>query len=144
MQFGELTKYIDMFAKNNDFGHWEDDSSKKTRSHYVVYSEDAQNFEQTFKNYVNEHTEIVIIPDSELVKQTGMSGEIAELFGPDVSGWNGQQIISLINFYIGFQLIGEGALLETLKNGTILKCLIRLKELDGEVLSGTERLIIGK
>lgn len=130
MIFEELTRYIEKFDGCEDFGHYEDDPSRKTRSHYVVYTEDVQQFEKDFKEFVRIRPQYKMMTDGELIHKTGMSGSIPELMKPDVSDWNAQQVLSIINWYINFQLIGEGCLLEVLKNGTILNCLKRLKELE--------------
>ncbi len=130
MIFEDLTRYIEKFDGCEDFGHYEDDPSRKGRTHYVVYPEEVQQFEKDFKEFVRIRPQYKMMTDGELIHETGMSGSIPELMMPDVSGWNARQVLSIINWYINFQLIGEGCLLEVLKNGTILNCLKRLKELE--------------
>ena len=120
--------------KSDDIGSWVIDTENNgTPEHpihfpFVSYSEVVSHFMSDVYAFVNEDEELTRYRD--ILKENNIEWDSDSMEEVDVSSLNGKCIIALIIGVLREDYFCEGALFEFFKNGSILKWLERLAEID--------------
>ena len=134
-RFAILTKYIPQFP-NAKYGDWViDKESDDTEEHpfhmpFVNYSEIVDSFIDDVYRFMETNEDMELNRYSEILQENGLEWDSSSMKGADVSSMNAQCVMALIIGAVRAERFCDGALLDFLDTGCILKWLERLKEID--------------
>ena len=128
-----LTKYIQVF-ENGDFGEWfidkENDGSMEhpIQMPYVMYSKTIDDFIDDVHRFVDLHEDMGLTDYRKVIEERGI--DMSEAKQADVSNIDAIGLCALIVANVRAERFCDGAILSSCKDGTFIKWLNRLKELD--------------
>ena len=128
-----LTKYIHVF-ENGDFGEWfidkENDGSMEhpIQMPYVMYSKTIDDFIDDVHRFVDLHEDMGLTDYRKVIEERGI--DMSEAKQADVSNIDAIGLCALIVANVRAERFCDGAILSSCKDGTFIKWLNRLKELD--------------
>ncbi len=134
-RFSALTKYIDIFDGDN-FGTWvidhENDGTPEHPVHmpFVDYSQDVYQFIKDFGAFSEQNEDFRLTRYAHILEENGLSGSRKSMQDADVSQLDAQCVLAMIMCATRAERFCDGALLGCLADGTIQKCLERLKKID--------------
>ena len=99
---------------------------------YVNYTEVVEKLWKAIYDFSKEHPEFELRKYQDLLKRNGAEWESASMSGAEVSSADGQFVMALLMGATRAERFCEGALLEFCEDGSILRWLKRLKEIDEE------------
>mgnify|MGYP006781790899 FL=1 len=136
-KFESLTKYIQQL-KDDKFGDWvidrENDGTPEHPIHmpFVNYSENVDFFRKDVWRFMEENEDMELNRYRDILNENGIEWGSDSMSEADVSFLNAQCVMALIMGAIRAERFCDGALLDFFENGSILKWLERLKEIDEE------------
>lgn len=136
-KFESLTKYIQQL-KDDKFGDWvidrENDGTPEHPIHmpFVNYSEKVDFFREDVWRFMEENEDMELNRYRDILNENGIEWGSDSMSEADVSSLNAQCVMALIMGAIRAERFCDGALLDFFENGSILKWLERLKEIDEE------------
>ena len=128
-----LTKYIHVF-ENGDFGEWfidkENDGSMEhpIQMPYVMYSKTIDDFIDDVHRFVDLHEDMGLTDYRKVIEERGI--DMSEAKQADVSNIDAIGLCALIVANVRAERFCDGVILSSCKDGTFIKWLNRLKELD--------------
>ena len=134
-KYSALTKYINLL-KNDNAGEWicdkENDGSSERPIHvpFVSYSIAVNNLADDIYKFAKESDEIVPSKYAEIIQANGIEGGYDSMMKADASELDAQCILALLIASLRAERFCDGALLEFIKNGAVIRWLKRLQELD--------------
>lgn len=136
-KFESLTKYIQQL-KDDKFGDWvidrENDGTPEHPIHmpFVNYSDNVDFFREDVWRFMEENEDMELNRYRDILNENGIEWGSDSMSEADVSSLNAQCVMALIMGAIRAERFCDGALLDFFENGSILKWLERLKEIDEE------------
>ena len=137
-KFEILTKYIQQM-KDDKFGDWiidrENDGTPERPIHlpFVNYSEGVESFLRDVSQFMEDNKDFDLYRYREILEDNGIEWDSVSMSEADVSSLNAQCVMALIMGAIRAERFCDGALLEFFQDGSILKWLERLKEIDEQM-----------
>lgn len=134
-KYSALTKYINLL-KNDNAGEWicdkENDGSSERPIHvpFVSYSIAVNNLADDICKFAKESNEIVPSKYAEILQANGIECGYDSMMKADASELDAQCILALLIASLRAERFCDGALLEFIKNGAVIRWLKRLQELD--------------
>ena len=134
-KYSALTKYINLL-KNDNAGEWicdkENDGSSERPIHvpFVSYSIAVDNLADDIYEFAKESNEIVPSKYAEILQANGIEWGYDSMMKADASELDAQCILALLIASLRAERFCDGALLEFIKNGAVIRWLKRLQELD--------------
>lgn len=134
-KYSVLTKYINLL-ENDNVGEWivdkENDGSSERPMHlpFVSYSIAVDNLADDIYKFAKESNEIVPGKYAEILQANGIEWGYDSMMKADASGLDAQCILALLIASLRAERFCDGALLEFIKNGAVIRWLKRLQELD--------------
>lgn len=134
-KYSALTKYINLL-ENDNVGEWivdkENDGSSERPMHFpfVSYSIAVNKLEDDIYKFAKESDEIVLSNYAEILQDNGIKWGYDSMMKADASGLDAQCILALLIASLRAERFCDGALLEFIKNGAVIRWLKRLQELD--------------
>ena len=128
-----LTKYIQVF-ENGDFGEWfidkENDGSMEhpIQMPYVMYSKTIDDFIDDVHRFVDLHEDMGLTDYRKVIEDRGI--DMSEAKQADITNIDVIGLCALIVANVRAERFCDGAILSSCKDGTFIKWLNRLKELD--------------
>ena len=128
-----LTKHIPTF-ESNDFGEWfvdkENDGSMEhpIQFPYVIYSKKVREFEEDVYKFIDAHPEMQLTQYSKIIEENGI--DMGDVKQADVSNLGPVCLCAMIVANIRAERFCDGVILSSCKDGTFVKWLKCLKELD--------------
>ena len=128
-----LTKYIQVF-ENGDFGEWfidkENDGSMEhpIQMPYVMYSKTVDDFIDDVHRFVDLHEDMGLTDYRKVIEDRGI--DMSEAKQADITNIDVIGLCALIVANVRAERFCDGAILSSCKDGTFIKWLNRLKELD--------------
>lgn len=135
--YESLTKYIPSIEKADGYGEWIIDREHAgtmegpKQMPFVVYGGLAIAVEDAIYDFVDTHDEMQLTRYNEILEENGISWDIESMTDADVSCLDGKAVMALLLGAVRAERFCDGALLTFFKNGSILRWLQRLEELDG-------------
>lgn len=130
--FKVLTKYIDKISKAESFGEWDiDDQNDDNHEQRAIrlptfyYSDLIGSFGEDFYLFSESHPEYDLYNYSSIIKGKGLTRH-----GSDIESLDAQSILALIMFESRAEHFCNGSLRGPLKDGSIVRWLKRLKDID--------------
>ena len=134
-KYSALTKYINLL-KNDNAGEWicdkENDGSSERPMHlpFVSYSIAVNNLADDIYKFAKESDEIVPSKYAEILQANGIKWGYDSMMKADASELDAQCILALLIASLRAERFCDGALLEFIKNGAVIRWLKRLQKLD--------------
>ena len=134
-KYSALTKYINLL-KNDNAGEWicdkENDGSSERPMHipFVIYSITVKKLADDIYKFAKESDEIVPGKYADILNANGIKWGYDSMMKADASGLDAQCILALLIASLRAERFCDGALLEFIKNGAVIRWLKRLQELD--------------
>ena len=134
-KYSVLTKYINLL-ENDNAGEWscdkENDGSQERPMHlpFVIYSITVHKLADDIYKFAKESDEIVPSKYAEILRANGIEWNSDSMIKADVSVLDAQCILALLIASLRAERFCDGALLEFIKNGAVIRWLKRLQELD--------------
>lgn len=134
-KYSALTKYINLL-KNDNAGEWicdnENDGSSERPIHlpFVIYSITVDKLTDDIYKFAKESDEIVLSKYADILNANGIKWGYDSMIKADASGLDAQCILALLIASLRAERFCDGALLEFIKNGAVIRWLKRLQELD--------------
>lgn len=134
-KYSALTKYINLL-ENDNVGEWivdkENDGSSERPMHlpFVIYSITVDKLTDDIYKFAKESDEIVLSKYADILNANGIKWGYDSMMKADASGLDAQCILALLIASLRAERFCDGALLEFLKNGAVIRWLKRLQELD--------------
>ena len=134
-KYSALTKYINLL-KNDNAGEWicdkENDGSSERPMHlpFVVYSITVDKLTDDIYKFAKESDEIVLSKYADNLNANGIKWGYDSMMKADASELDAQCILALLIASLRAERFCDGALLEFIKNGAVIRWLKRLQELD--------------
>lgn len=134
-KYSALTKYINLL-KNDNAGEWicdkENDGSSERPMHlpFVSYSIAVNNLADDIYKFAKESDEIVPSKYAEIIQANGIEWGYDSMMKADASGLDAQCILALLIASLRAERFCDGALLEFIESGAVIRWLKRLQELD--------------
>lgn len=134
-KYSALTKYINLL-ENDNAGEWicdkENDASSERPIHvpFVSYSIAVNKLEDDIYKFAKESDEIVPSKYADILNANGIKWGYDSMMKADASGLDAQCILALLIASLRAERFCDGALLEFIKNGAVIRWLKRLQELD--------------
>lgn len=134
-EYSVLTKHINLL-KNDNAGEWicdkENDGSSERPIHvpFVSYSIAVNNLADDIYKFAKESDEIVPSKYAEIIQANGIEWGYDSMMKADASELDAQCILALLIAPLRAERFCDGALLEFIKNGAVIRWLKRLQELD--------------
>lgn len=128
-----LTRHIPVLKKG-EYGEWVFDTKNGgTLEHpfrlpFVIYSESVNSLHEDIYRFVDAHPQHRRY--SEILEKNGLEWGMNSMTGADVSQKDGECVVALLLGADRAERFSEGTLFKLLENGSILRWLIRLKEID--------------
>ena len=121
-----------------EFGKWFIDTKNDgTPEHpyqmpYVDYSDTVVGLEKEVYEFMDNHPEFWLNRYQDILKENGLEWSTDSMSTADVSGLDGKAVMALLMGADRAERFCDGALLRFCKNGSILRWLTRLQEIDAE------------
>ena len=134
-KYSVLTKYINLL-KNDNIGEWNCDkendgsSERPIQLPFVIYSITVNKLADDIYKFAKESDEIVPGKYAEILQANGIKWGYDSMMKADASGLDAQCILALLIASLRAERFCDGALLEFIKNGAVIRWLKRLQELD--------------
>ncbi len=134
-KYSALTKYINLL-KNDNAGEWicdkENDGSSERPIHvpFVSYSIAVNNLADDIYKFAKESDEIVPSKYAEIIQANGIEWGYDSMMKADASELDAQCILALLIASLRAERFCNGALLEFIESGAVIRWLKRLQELD--------------
>ncbi len=134
-KYSALTKYINLL-ENDNVGEWivdkENDGSSERPMHlpFVIYSITVDKLTDDIYKFAKEGDEIVLSKYADILNANGIKWGYDSMMKADASGLDAQCILALLIASLRAERFCDGALLEFIKNGAVIRWLKRLQELD--------------
>lgn len=134
-KYSVLTKHINLL-ENDNACKWscdkENDGSPKRPMHlpFVVYSITVDKLTDDIYKFAKESNEIVPSKYAEILQANGIEWGYDSMMKADASELDAQCILALLIASLRAERFCDGALLEFIKNGAVIRWLKRLQELD--------------
>lgn len=134
-KYSALTKYINLL-ENDNVGEWivdkENDGSSERPMHlpFVIYSITVDKLTDDIYKFAKESDEIVLSKYADILNANGIKWGYDSMIKADASGLDAQCILALLIASLRAERFCDGALLEFIKNGAVIRWLKRLQELD--------------
>ena len=134
-KYSALTKYINLL-KNDNAGEWicdkENDGSSERPIHvpFVSYSIAVNNLADDIYKFAKESDEIVPSKYAEIIQANGIEWGYDSMMKADASELDAQCILALLIASLRAERFCDGALLEVIESGAVIRWLKRLQELD--------------
>ena len=134
-KYSALTKYIKK-KKNDNAGEWicdkENDGSSERPIHvpFVSYSIAVNNLADDIYKFAKESDEIVPSKYAEIIQANGIEWGYDSMMKADASELDAQCILALLIASLRAERFCDGALLEFIESGAVIRWLKRLQELD--------------
>lgn len=134
-KYSVLTKYINLL-KNDIVGEWscdkENDGSSERPMHlpFAIYSITVDKLTDDIYKFAKESDEIVLSKYADILNANGIKWGYDSMMKADASGLDAQCILALLIASLRAERFCDGALLEFIKNGAVIRWLKRLQELD--------------
>ena len=134
-KYSALTKYINLL-ENDNAGEWicdkENDGSSERPIHvpFVSYSIAVNKLEDDIYKFAKESDEIVPSKYADILNANGIKWGYDSMMKADASELDAQCILALLIASLRAERFCDGALLEFIKNGAVIRWLKRLQELD--------------
>lgn len=128
-----VTKYIHLF-ENGDFGEWfidkENDGSMEhpIQMPYVMYFKTIDDFIDDVHRFVDLHEDMGLTDYRKVIEDRGIDMSVAKQ--ADITNIDAIGLCALIVANVRAERFCDGAILSSCKDGTFIKWLNRLKELD--------------
>ena len=130
-KYSALTKYINLL-KNNNAGEWicdkENDGSSERPIHvpFVNYSIAVNNLADDIYKFAKESDEIVLSKYAEILQANGIEWGYDSMMKADASVLDAQCILALLIASLRAKRFCDGALLEFIESGAVIRWLKRL------------------
>lgn len=134
-KYSVLTKHINLL-ENDNACKWscdkENDGSPKRPMHlpFVVYSITVDKLTDDIYKFAKESDEIVLSKYADILNANGIKWGYDSMMKADASELDAQCILALLIASLRAERFCDGALLEFIKNGAVIRWLKRLQELD--------------
>lgn len=134
-KYSVLTKHINLL-ENDNVCKWscdkENDGSPKRPMHlpFVVYSITVDKLTDDIYKFAKESDEIVLSKYADILNANGIKWGYDSMMKADASELDAQCILALLIASLRAERFCDGALLEFIKNGAVIRWLKRLQELD--------------
>ena len=134
-KYSALTKYINLL-KNDIVGEWscdkENDGSSERPMHlpFVIYSITVDKLTDDIYKFAKESDEIVLSKYADILNANGIKWGYDSMMKADASVLDAKCILALLIASLRAERFCDGALLEFIKNGAVIRWLKRLQELD--------------
>lgn len=134
-KYSALTRYINLL-ENDNVGEWivdkENDVSSERPMHFpfVIYSITVDKLTDDIYKFAKESDEIVLSKYADILNANGIKWGYDSMMKADASGLDAQCILALLIASLRAERFCDGALLEFIKNGAVIRWLKRLQELD--------------
>lgn len=134
-KYSALTKYINLL-ENDNVGEWncdkENDGSSERPMHlpFVIYSITVDKLTDDIYKFAKESDEIVLSKYADILNANGIEWGYDSMMKADASELDAQCILALLIASLRAERFCDGALLEFIKNGAVIRWLKRLQELD--------------
>ena len=134
-EYSVLTKHINLL-KNDNAGEWicdkENDGSSERPIHvpFVSYSIAVNNLADDIYKFAKESDEIVPSKYAEIIQANGIEWGYDSMMKADASGLDARCILALLIASLRAERFCDGALLEFIESGAVIRWLKRLQELD--------------
>lgn len=134
-KYSVLTKYINLL-KNDIVGEWscdkENDGSSERPMHlpFVIYSITVDKLTDDIYKFAKESDEIVLSKYADILNANGIKWGYDSMMKADASELDAQCILALLIASLRAERFCDGALIEFIKNGAVIRWLKRLQELD--------------
>lgn len=134
-EYSVLTKHINLL-KNDNAGEWicdkENDGSSERPIHvpFVSYSIAVNNLADDIYKFAKESDEIVPSKYAEIIQANGIEWGYDSMMKADASELDAQCILALLIAPLRAERFCDGALLEFIESGAVIRWLKRLQELD--------------
>lgn len=132
--YDNLTKYINQF-ENATFGEWiidrKNDGSPEhpMQMPFVNYSAIVKSFINDVCRFADDHSGLESNHYRDILAKNHLKWDFESMKKADISSMDAQCVMALIVGVISAERFCDGALLELFKNGYIVKCLKRLKQI---------------
>ena len=133
--YEELTAFIPKL-QDSRYGEWiidtENDGTFEHPLHlpYVAYDNIVDEFLDAVDHFKEHHSEMELTCYKAILEKANIQWNEESMKAADVSSLNGQTVMAMIVGIIRAERFCDGAIFEALKNGSIIKWLKRLKEID--------------
>ncbi|MDY6305052.1 MAG: DUF6508 domain-containing protein [Oribacterium sp.] len=135
--YEKLTAYIPRL-QSDEFGKWFIDTKNDgTPEHpyqmpYVDYTRTIRGLVGEIYDFMDNHPEFGLNRYQDILKENGLEWSTDSMSTADVSGLDGKAVMALLLGADRAERFCDGALLRFCKNGSILRWLTRLQEIDAE------------
>lgn len=133
--YESLTSFIPVLATDS-YGEWiVDKENDGTPEHpiqwpFVNYGETVVNLEKEIYHFDEEHPDFGLKRYGDILNASGIEWGTESMKRADVSSLDGKTVMALLLGAVRVERFCDGALLEFCKDGSVIKWLERLKELD--------------
>lgn len=137
-KFGSITRYLPIISEVS-FKKWVYDNANDGQPEHTVnvslpdYSQTIKSFIDDIYRYMDDNKEMELNCYSGIMERYGIARNIDSMCNADVKNLDGQGIMSLILGAVRSERFCDGSLLSFFKNGSIIKWLERLKQIDDAV-----------
>ena len=134
-KYSVLTKYINLL-KNDNVGEWNCDkendgsSERPMQLPFVSYSIAVHKLADDIYKFAKESDEIVPSNYAEILQANGIEWNSDSMIKADASVLDAQCILALLIASLRAERFCDGALLEFIESGAVIRWLKRLQELD--------------
>lgn len=135
--YESLTTLIPVLATDN-FGEWIiDKENDGTPEHpiqwpFVNYGDAVVNLEKEIYRFYDEHPDFGLKRYGDILNAGGIEWGMESMKRADVSSLDGKTVMALLLGAVRAERFCDGALLGFCEDGSVIKWLERLKELDGD------------
>lgn len=133
--YEKLTKYLS-YIDEDSFGKWiydkNGDGTKENpyQMPYVSYSDMIRDFLSDVYVFIDNHPEFELASYKDILHSHNIDWNTESMEAADVRKMDGKGVMALIVGIVRADRFCDGVLLSFLKNGTIMKWVKRLKEID--------------
>ena len=134
--FENITRHMNGL-RSGPFGHWNEQpkGADGTPEHpyqmpYVIYSKEVDELREDLFSFANDHPEFEHTNYERTLEENGLHWGTDSMSSADVSDKGAKLIIALLTGAFRAERFCDGALLAFLENGSILRWLRRLEEID--------------
>lgn len=132
-----LTKYIPLL-QSESFGEWiidtENDGTMEHpyRAPFVAYSDAVYGLIDDVHAFVDEHPDLGLTRYHQILEASGLSWGMKPMSEADVSSYDSKTVLAMLVGAVRAERFCDGALLGFCSNGSIVRWLQRLQELERE------------
>ena len=130
-----LTVFLERL-NTTEYGDWivdkENDGSAEhpIQFPFVAYRRVVREFQSAVYDFLDQHEELELTRYSEILKEANIEWGALSMKNADVSSLDGKTVVALLVGAIRAERFCDGALLDFFEDGSIVKWLSRLKEID--------------